>query len=657
LTGFHDFIKKDVIVFEEIDLLSLPFIIWYLVRGSQIHCFSIKPALENTVFIQKWIHQEKIVKLEYGDSDLNEQYYLNNVVLDEIEKIFEDSFRENRTVAVINTLIGSEDAAISFKKSLSLNLFEFYRMNLFFERGYNKAIGKKGFLFVPGPTYQKLKKIRHVQQTISRITNVKTPLGGVFYCGLLSLTNRIKYCTLLLCFPFWILLKIGIPPLNKEEIKSFQVGIRICYNDWPLGNKYRRFDYLIDDNLVTRENTLLCLEEKITDSFKQQILDKKYHYVDVRDILKNANFPYIKKIVIKKFLPAYLVCLANSLVEHIFILELSPEILFKYLEWTNFEEKYQIHHYVSYCEHLPADAIRNIILEKQGVSTWNYAHSNATNDFFTPPGYPDFIEKFYAYFYYDNFVVWGRKMRRYYQQHPINIKHYPALGCLWSEHVRMILENDLPNDTLNNARRKFFEKTQRYPEKIIGVFDVNTGGDSPLFETDLIAFIKGILQILEENPNIGVIIKKKESSKILSSRVPNLITYYKEIQDHPRCYLTDESNSDPSETIAASDLVISAPFTSPTIESLGAKKKAIYYDATGKCRGCYFDQFPQFVPHDYDELKIAIDYWLNKVSEEEFHSFLNRYVLVELDEYLDGKAITRFRQQLSQRRGIQDGAI
>ena len=144
----------------------------------------------------------------------------------------------------------------------------------------------------------------------------------------------------------------------------------------------------------------------------------------------------------------------------------------------------------------------------------------------------------------------------------------------------------------------------------------------------------------------GIIFKNKRSLKFLSIKNPGIIEIYEKIRNHSRCYLADELNSDPSETIAASDLVISASFTSPTIEALCSKKKAIYYAPNNKFRGTYYDQIPHFVAHNYGELKEMVDYWLNEMSDMEFNFLLNRYVLGELDPYLDGKAITRFRDKL-----------
>jgi polysaccharide biosynthesis PFTS motif protein len=237
-------------------------------------------------------------------------------------------------------------------------------------------------------------------------------------------------------------------------------------------------------------------------------------------------------------------------------------------------------------------------------------------------------------------------MEQYYRSHPNNIRHFHKLGCLWSEHVRIINEQKLDNTTLDILLQKFEKNNMKTPKKIIGVFDVSTGSDAPLTETDIIEFINGILLIAERYPDYGIIFKKKWSYKKMSGLTPNLIKYYKKIEYHSRCHLTDEMDSDPSETIAAADLVISAPFTSPTIESLGAQKKAIYFDPTGRFRNTYYDQIPGFVAHSSDELTTSIDYWLNEITDEQFHTFLKSHILCELDEYLDGLAITRFRQKL-----------
>ncbi len=102
----------------------------------------------------------------------------------------------------------------------------------------------------------------------------------------------------------------------------------------------------------------------------------------------------------------------------------------------------------------------------------------------------------------------------------------------------------------------------------------------------------------------------------------------------------------PSEPIAASDLVISFPFTSASVEALGARKKAVYYDAPDKFRGSFYDRIPGLVCHSYKELFNRVDELLFKVDKEEYDAYLDETVKGKIGPYLDGKALTRFRELL-----------
>ena len=98
--------------------------------------------------------------------------------------------------------------------------------------------------------------------------------------------------------------------------------------------------------------------------------------------------------------------------------------------------------------------------------------------------------------------------------------------------------------------------------------------------------------------------------------------------------------------IKVSDLVISECFTSPTVEALGARRKSIYFDASGKFRNSYYDKSPNLVAHNYNELKKIVNFWLYQITDKEFDGYLDTYIKKELNIFADGKAITRFRELL-----------
>jgi len=637
---------KKIIIFEEINFFWLVFVFYHILKKQSIYYFKINHTLEICPFIKKLINTGAITKFEVKNIGFNNLYALNAIVLQDIEKIFREDLEKNTTILLFEKLVDNKSVCNSYKKELASTLLYLYRMNLHLNVLKNEMkITKDDMYFYPGKTVIELGTLPYVKEYIKNEFWAKFPISGrvihAFFHGFIKIKWILIYCA----FPFWVFFSIGIPSLKKTVKMKYNLGIRVGSYDWAHGNKYRSFDFLIDGKSIHSENTIFCSEEVISDDYKKRILGKKYYLVEIKKILKNINIDYILAVFFRKFFPVYLKCLVQAFFDDICILIVTAKLFRTYLLWSAFDLKYELNHYVAYSEYIPEDILRNILLEKNNTRTWQYEHSMSAINCYEPLG-SNFINVTEAFFNYDSYVVWGRWMESYKKRYPNNIRNFENLGCLWSEHVRIILEEKHDIEILKIAKEKFFDKGGFIPEKIIGVFDVTAGLDAPLTNFDLIDFINAIFTLLDDHPKFGVIFKNKFSLKILSEENPALIEIYEKIQYHPRCYLAEELNSDPSETIAASDLVISASFTSPTIEALCSKKKAIYYAANNKFRGTYYDQIPYFVAHDYSELKEMVDYWLNKMTPKEFEGFLNQYIRGEIDPHLDGKAITRFRTKL-----------
>jgi polysaccharide biosynthesis PFTS motif protein len=287
-----------------------------------------------------------------------------------------------------------------------------------------------------------------------------------------------------------------------------------------------------------------------------------------------------------------------------------------------------------------------------GTETWYFIHSIDNFDHYTPQSEGKlYREVLYSFLYFDHIVVWGDNSEQFYRSCPNYFRHFDKLGCLWSEHISQVIRYPEKNDVLRSIQQHFSEKNGKVPEKIIGVFDTTAGGaQMPLQMQDIESFIDGILHILSKYPDVGVVFKIKNPFEYNERYFPEIIEIYKRLIGHPRCYpinaTRSRAQSDPSEVTAISDLVISACFTSITVEALGARKRAMYYDATGKFRNLYFDRFPRFVAHDLDQLDDLVQYWLYQCPEEEFSDFLDKHIKGELESYIDGKAITRFRERI-----------
>ncbi|MHB8163395.1 MAG: polysaccharide biosynthesis PFTS motif protein [Methanoregula sp.] len=641
---FTDKLKgRSIILFEDLTYFSLPVIYFYLIIGFKILFINISQRFESSTIYERLITDGKIIKISESDLSFVDLYTLQNEILSEIDSLYADEFDNDASISMIKKLVNSPLIEGSYKKSISSNLFISRRIIYFLESIHQSIDNNDRIVFVASHATQIFYNFRSSQTKIPH-TWIHIPLWCRIINRIYVFGSKVKVLLIFLFYPFWILFQIRIPSDHKKDVKTFQIGIRISNDDWSLSNKYRSFDFLVDHDCITATNVFFCIEEPISAEYQKALSDKQYHAVELRKVLQNADVRFVYNKFIKKQVPVWLNLLFRSFSKSPFIIILTLEILYKELLWQKLLEDYHMKHFVSYNEYLPSDIIRFICCDQKQIQTWNYAHSCGTNDFFTPPRHDDILDTLFSFYAYHHMILWGGKMERFYHQHPNFIQNFDRMGCFWSELVVRSREKPSSNEVLVRIKNKFLNNKEiKYT---VGVFDTSFGETCPCHYGNIIDFIQGILQLLNDFPEIGVIYKNKKSLKTLSALEPAIVPYYKKIQEHPRCYFTDTENADPAETIAISDLVISAPFTSPNIEALGSRTKAVYYDASGQFREYYYDQFPQFVAHNYKELSDLVEYWLKTATDNDFKKFLNTYIKGEIDEHLDGMAITRFRKKL-----------
>lgn len=343
--------------------------------------------------------------------------------------------------------------------------------------------------------------------------------------------------------------------------------------------------------------------------------------------------------MIKDFLFFWFILLKDILFTPYFFIKATLKSLYTHLCWKRFSGLYHIEHLVVYNDFALQHIIRNILLSRINTKTWYYLHSRNFGDLYIPSGNREsYRHHRLLYLYYDNLVSWGGA-EAFFKKQPHNINNFLHLGCLWSEHVHSISKSQALTN-LGITRRD-----DSFSNNIVGVFDTTFGEISPLKYKDMVLFIEGILQLLEDFPKVSVVFKEKNPRDEVH---PDVISYLEKMESHPRCFVPGCKIETP-EVIKVSDLVISACFTSPTVESLGAKRKAIYFDASDKWRGVYYDRFPNLVAHDYNGLKEIVNFWLYQITDREFDNYLETYIEKESNIWIDGKAITSLRELLTRR--------
>ena len=638
---------RKAIFFEHINLFSLPFLLWYLRLDYFIFCIRVDPRIASLGFFRRGEAGGNVRVLHAGSCDWLSQIQAHNAVLRDLEGLYAGSMAADPLIRHMAALYRSESIGMAYRKILALPLFDLYRAGALIQCTAKMLEPGNPILFVPGDLAKHLPYPSLAEAIPGIKAGIRIPAWARLTLFLTAVGRKIFWMISLSLFPFWILLRIGVPSLHVTPREDLQVGIRVYRTDLRFFHKLRSMDFLLDGSRLHAGNCLFCIETPIGDDYRKAFADKGYRTADIPAIMRNADVYFLREMFMGKVLPLWVRTLIGSVFSTPPSIRLTLELMRNYLTWSAFLRRYDLKHYVAYNDTLPGDIARNVILQAGGTETWYYLHTCHNTDLFTPPGMEDLEGVEFSFLYFDHLAAWGRKSAHFYEivPHWFGSIEYP--GCFWSEHIRYMADHPGENDCLAHAHKAFLERTGSAPPKIIGVFDTTFGEDAPLRDRDMSAFLSGMLRLLDDFPDTGIILKGKafrEKQEILDEGV---ITLYESLRIHPRCFLSSWEDFDTSEAIAASDLVISACFTSTTVEALGGRKRAIYYDATERFRGTYYDRFPYILAHGYNELRDFVSHWLSESDEGEFARFLDQDVRVELEAGVDGKAITRFREWLS----------
>jgi polysaccharide biosynthesis PFTS motif protein len=343
-----------------------------------------------------------------------------------------------------------------------------------------------------------------------------------------------------------------------------------------------------------------------------------------------------------------LLVVVQSLLKSEWLSRASAYMLSEFGTWTGFSARYEIKNFITYCDFGIRHIGRNILLNQQGVTTWHYTDTVNTAAAFGPENGCRYRQDYWGYMMYDKFVSWSPWFSRFHQGHHQMIGQYIDVGVLWAEHVRLYREGALHSDLLKNLEAKGY----RLGQQLVSVFDSSYHDETLTTYKDGIEFLKGVERLLQDLPELFLVLKEKKPRSLLSlfsydpSELQEMTAILNRLDAHRRCYLPGHTGI-ASEIIAHSDLVLCYPFTSTGIEALASGVMALYYDPTSKFRRTSFAEVPGLVVHDYPRLQQRVEEILSGHGRDGCKFFFDKYVKGDLEPYMDGRAITRFRTLLT----------
>ncbi len=654
--------QNKVVIFEEIKNTNYWIIFVYRILGYEIYFLRSNRLITNRKWFKKCLQKKFIERIEIGLQNIPFSGFYSDKAYDNVELVYRHISDNSLIIKKVISLFRNKNIELGYKKNINQGLSRFYYINHILNI-LSKDFSFQKITFIPSngievyrtdnceiyDYFKFYKWAKAINANLFNTNNIKFPIWTVVFSYISAGKRKLKICLQLLGFFFWVCL-IRIRDFVKYSDSSesnYKYAIMVINPLRQLANKIQKVDFLVDNEIIKKKDVIFLSCKKLNKKSRNYMESNKLNYLD--DVDKFISWEEIRNI-----LPAYFLLLTSFLKEDSLVLGTGLKVIYFYLRWKSFAKNIRIKNLVTHCDMGIQSIARNIIFEQYNCKTYHYMDSTNFGCFFIKKGNSyKYRNNFFSFLYYDYFIAWNDMVSGLFKASQCNIRNYLNLGCFWAEHLREIKIGKIKL----GFKDKLYKKGYNQQMKLISVFDTTFHDDGITTYDDGIKFLQGILKLLEGLPNIFIVLKEKKSRTYhqkITDRFKDILRFYIELEKHPRCYLPGRKES-PSEIMAFSDLTISFPFTSTTFEALSARKKAIWYDAADKFRDTFYDRIPGLVCHNYEELLKRTKELLN-IDDSEYNNYLETNVKGKIENYLDGKAITRFRELLANNKNTTSGS-
>jgi hypothetical protein len=546
-------------------------------------------------------------------------------------------------------LFQDERVHLAFKKSLAEELFHVHQLDLLFQKLEKTLEIETELLVIPArfDTAWKTELYKRIlygaESARPSSLRVRVPWWGTLAGAVCVMYRKGRWWGYGLYSMFLGIYRY-VPTIVRRQwprqTRPYAIALRSPIRE--MANRVRGVDFLLDGQRLTRDNTVFVPIARISREQTKWFQQEGYCLADLNTAPPAAD--------VARFIGHGLLAVLQARISPEWVTRVSAYMLSEFGTWTGFLSRYEIKHFVTYCDFGIRHIGRNVLLNGRGITTWHYTDTvNTVAAFESDECSGSYRQEEWAYMMYDRFVSWSPWFSRFHQQrHHQMIGQYIDVGVLWAEHVRLFKEGLLSSDLITRLEAKGFRAGQR----IIAVFDSTYDDRTLTTFSDGIQFLTGIERLIDDFPEIFLVFKEKKPRTVLglysydSAELQEMMAILSRLDTHPRCYLPGYRGIS-SEIIAFADLVLCYPFTSTGIEALASHVMALYYDPTAKFRKTFYTQIPGLVAHDYAALQQRMRDILFQMSPDDVNRFFATYVKGDLEPYMDGKAISRFRNLLT----------
>ena len=634
--------QQRLIIYEELRAIHIPMIMLYFLLGYRQAYMLLNRKWRLRPWLRGLLKKLPVLPLTQEPPVYLRANPAGDRAFEIVEKIYKDCFCDDWRIGHVIRFFKSDDLHLAFEKALLLELETFYYYNLLLCRIAESVCPEGRASFVPADAnvariYNACLRIAcEYDDSVGDTRGVQFHFWPRFVAGVKDVLYRIA---LVGYWCFWLARGALRGGKNGPAREDFKFAITIMSPLREFSNDVSGVGFLLDGKGVRKDNCIfvspvpLGPEEQLRmrqGGLRLTVLDR---FGFGRD---ECGLHRMTKTVLGLAVSGPTWMLRTALVG-----------LREANRWVSLMRKYSFNHLVTYCDFGIEHVARNVVLRDAGVKTWYYMDTSNHYHAFCGRYKPLHRVAYWGFLLYDYYVSWNRMNTEYNRLHKQSIGRYVEVGVLWAELIRGLRCGEVLSNALDDLRERLLPLVKG-DQKIVAVFDSTYNNNTITGFQQGIAFVRGIQRLLDERDDIFVIFKEKKDPWIyphLGWDTMGLEEEYRRLGADQRCFMAGFRESQ-AAVIALADVTVSFPFTSTTLEAIGAGCRGIYYDPLGSYMDTAYDEIPGFVVHDFDGLKERVVELLYSVREEDYRSHLERYARERVDGFLDGHALSRFRNLL-----------
>lgn len=637
---------RGVAVFERVTVSMLPLLWWYRKLEYETLYLTVEPSLQANGWLARAASSDAAIRqLRFPHPVYWGINSATAMALAIVDTVYERHFQHSTLVTSMARLFNSDLVHLAFKKSLLQDLTDHFYHELLHQSAHTRLYPKDDIVVIPAMRRPQsfstpgLAKYQHVARLVSsddsKALSLRLPWWVWLIEGLASGLRRLGWAVRAGAVLIWVL-SLGLrATFARKQRENYAFGITIV-SPRQLTDSHREGDFLLDGSRITRDNTIFIPTVPLSSAAKNWVVNRGMRIGD--GVLPSMA-------TVGRIWRHGLALLLWALFAPEWMVQTAVKLLYEFGYWEGFCRRYKLTHLVSHSDFGVRHIARNIVLKAHGTQTWYFTDTvNTSAVYWRDVAGEPYLHHAWTYLYYDHFVSWDESHTGFHRRHAQRVGTYHTVGCLWSEHVRILKESG----DLGGLRRCLFPGGLPAGVKVIAVFDSTYDDQVPTTYEDGLEFATGIERLIEDIPDIVCIWKEKKPRAYHVGRtsVP-LGAAYDRLVAHPRVRFVD-ARFGTAEVLALCDLAISFPFTSTTVEGWGAGIRSLYFNPSGKFAGTWYTRIPGAVVHGYEALLMQVRTLLFEVNDEEYRRYLEQCVAKGIGMPLDGFAISRFRDLLCQ---------